>query len=235
MTNQTIDSVPRADLQEIYDQMVDYWDRIDGEWGSCGMTVDEAMDKGDLPALAKLRALLNAEPATCAESQVEATAQPDAPAYPNRLCHIDYTAHPYICGCLKGDEEAQRRFDERHGKSGADPKPQGEPLIHITPEVLAMLRGERKMQPGGLTYSESKPLGDWTVPLYVGQPASVAGLEKRYERLREQAWTVMQEAMDGARVHPCDEHSEDAKVRTLAPMYQALYASLKATDEQVPL
>lgn len=40
----------------------------------------------------------------------------DAPAYPNRLCHIDYTAHPYRCGCLKGDEEAQRRFDEHQGK-----------------------------------------------------------------------------------------------------------------------
>ena len=41
----------------------------------------------------------------------------DAPAYPNRLCHIDYTAHPYICGCLKGDEEAQRRFDEHQAKA----------------------------------------------------------------------------------------------------------------------
>ncbi|PZW76638.1 hypothetical protein DFS21_11090 [Pseudomonas sp. 2848] len=30
----------------------------------------------------------------------------------NRLCHIDYTAHPYRCGCLKGDEEAQRIYDE---------------------------------------------------------------------------------------------------------------------------
>jgi len=111
-------------------------------------------------------------------------------------------------------------------------RPQGEPLIHITPEVLAQLRGERKMQPGGLTFSESKPLGNWTVPLYTEQPASVAGLEKRYERLKERAWAVMQEAMEGAHVHPCDEHSEDAKVRTLAPMHQALYASLKATGEQ---
>ncbi|MFJ2386264.1 hypothetical protein [Pseudomonas koreensis] len=32
--------------------------------------------------------------------------------YPDRLCHIDYTAHPHRCGCLSGDEEAQRRFDE---------------------------------------------------------------------------------------------------------------------------
>ncbi|MCO7569408.1 hypothetical protein NJH78_05430 [Pseudomonas chlororaphis] len=41
-------------------------------------------------------------------------AEPDAPIaqYPNRLCHIDYTSHPYRCGCLKGDEEAQRIYDE---------------------------------------------------------------------------------------------------------------------------
>lgn len=32
--------------------------------------------------------------------------------YPDRLCHIDYTAHPHRCGCLSGDDEAQRRFDE---------------------------------------------------------------------------------------------------------------------------
>ncbi|AXJ04846.1 hypothetical protein CFN16_12175 [Pseudomonas fluorescens] len=32
--------------------------------------------------------------------------------YPDRLCHIDYTVHPHRCGCLSGDEEAQRRFDE---------------------------------------------------------------------------------------------------------------------------
>jgi len=33
-------------------------------------------------------------------------------SYPDRLCHIDYTAHPHRCGCLSGDDEAQRRFDE---------------------------------------------------------------------------------------------------------------------------
>ncbi|MFJ2427516.1 hypothetical protein [Pseudomonas sp. NPDC087804] len=32
--------------------------------------------------------------------------------YPDRLCRLDYAAHPYRCGCLSGDEEAQRRFDE---------------------------------------------------------------------------------------------------------------------------
>lgn len=49
----------------------------------------------------KLRALLDAP-------VVERQPKP----YPDRLCHIDYTAHPYRCGCLKGDEEAQRRFNE---------------------------------------------------------------------------------------------------------------------------
>lgn len=32
----------------------------------------------------------------------------------NRLCHLDYTDHPYRCGCLKGDEEAQRIYDEHY-------------------------------------------------------------------------------------------------------------------------
>lgn len=44
------------------------------------------------------------------------------PPFPNRLCHIDYTAHPYRCGCLSGDDEAQRRFNEhqRDTKLAAD-------------------------------------------------------------------------------------------------------------------
>lgn len=45
---------------------------------------------------------------------LSANAEPSAPVaqYPNRLCHIDYTAHPYRCGCLRGDNEAQRIYDE---------------------------------------------------------------------------------------------------------------------------
>jgi hypothetical protein len=39
--------------------------------------------------------------------------------YPDRLCHIDHNAHPYICGCLQGDDEAQRRFDE-HQRTAAE-------------------------------------------------------------------------------------------------------------------
>ncbi|WP_256589792.1 hypothetical protein [Pseudomonas sp. LLC-1] len=49
--------------------------------------------------------------------------EPRTPAapYQNRLCHIDYTAHPYRCGCLKGDEEAQRRYDEHFRGASAKP------------------------------------------------------------------------------------------------------------------
>ncbi len=59
------------------------------------------------------------------ETFLSASAQPSAPAapYPNRLCHIDYTAHPYQCGCLKGDEESQRRYDEQVGRATAEPRP----------------------------------------------------------------------------------------------------------------
>jgi hypothetical protein len=55
----------------------------------------------------------------------------DAHAYPNRLCHTDYTTHPYICGCLKGDEEAQRRFDEHQAKAA---QLQGSPVAVVLPE-----------------------------------------------------------------------------------------------------
>lgn len=45
-----------------------------------------------------------------------------AARYPNRLCHIDYTAHPHRCGCLKGDDEAQRRYDEHFRGASAEPE-----------------------------------------------------------------------------------------------------------------
>lgn len=59
-TNQTIDVVPRADLVEIYEWMRCDWERIDGEFGPCGMTIDQDIDSGGCPPLAKLRALLDA-------------------------------------------------------------------------------------------------------------------------------------------------------------------------------
>lgn len=83
------------------------------------------------------------------------------------------------------------QFVEAHPLPAAQPR--GEPLIHITPEVLAMLRGERKMQPGGLTYSGSKPLCGWTVPLYTEQPAPVADSttsDKYKAELYEEVWQL---------------------------------------------
>lgn len=69
-------------------------------------------------------------------------------------------------------------YIERVNAANTAAQPQGEPLIHITPEVLAMLRGERKMMAGGLTYSQSKPVGNWTVPLYAEQPAPVTVVQQ---------------------------------------------------------
>lgn len=70
--------------------------------------VDKAVDTADArlkDAAYELRRIADA---------LSASAEPSAPAtkYPNRLCHIDYTAHPYRCGCLRGDEESQRIYDE---------------------------------------------------------------------------------------------------------------------------
>ena len=55
---------------------------------------------------------------------LEEGAEPSTPQapYPNRLCHIDYTAHPHRCGCLKGDEESQRIYDE-HCRAALERQP----------------------------------------------------------------------------------------------------------------
>lgn len=70
------------------------------------------------------------------EAALSTSAEPIAPAapYPNRLCHIDYTAHPYQCGCLKGDEESQRIHDEHFGRATVEPS---------APVELATSQGER--------------------------------------------------------------------------------------------
>lgn len=53
---------------------------------------------------------------------LDGSTEPSTPAthYPNRLCHIDYTAHPYRCGCLRGDEESQRIYDEHFRSDEAE-------------------------------------------------------------------------------------------------------------------
>jgi hypothetical protein len=80
--------------------------------------VDHAVDVADArlkDAAYELRRIADALSASAAPIQ------PAAP-YPNRLCHIDYTAHPHRCGCLKGDEEAQRRYDEHFRGTSAKPE-----------------------------------------------------------------------------------------------------------------
>lgn len=94
----------------------------------------------------------------------------DKPAYPNRLCHDDYSAHPYICGCLKGDAEAQRRFDEHHAKAA---QPQGEPVARQPDAII-----EGVMTSVGIThaiYASTVSLKHGEqVKLYAEQPAPVA-------------------------------------------------------------
>lgn len=60
-----------------------------------------------------------------------------------------------------------------------------EPIMHITPQVLGMLKGELRMQSGGITFSESKPIGNWTVPLYTSPPlqADVDAVKADHNRL----------------------------------------------------
>lgn len=60
MTNQTIDGVlvSSSDLKEIYDHMVGVWQMIDKDHGECGVTLEQLMDRGGHPVIAKVRALL---------------------------------------------------------------------------------------------------------------------------------------------------------------------------------
>lgn len=106
----------------------------------------DALDEDRIAATAELRALLDEPANRCGECGAET-----------------------VQGC---NDRGCFFFESGNGEPAA--QPQGEPVIHITPEVLTMLRGERKMMAGGLTYSQSKPVGNWTVPLYAEQPAPVA-------------------------------------------------------------
>lgn len=47
------------------------------------------------------------------------------------------------------------------------------------------------------------------------------------ERLKTLARAAIEEQMSHARVHPCDEHSEDIKARQMPQVYQDLYEALK--------
>lgn len=89
--------------------------------------------------------------------------------YPNRICHVEYTAHPHLCGCTQGDEEAQRLYDERYGKPSAEPKPRGEPVAHLSLCLEGMNKGD---------YIFVKDLGAsgndiWSpdIPVYADQPS----------------------------------------------------------------
>ena len=163
-TNQTIDGVPRDDLELVLlhghsthepDQA---WDRLrallDGS--------DQCAHEWESPALSSM-------PDYCAKCSIDRpAAQPQ----------VEHTAVGFLERMLKGSGDD--RLAAWQGEMAmvldhiAENKPPAVPVIHITPEVFAMLRGERKMMAGGLTYSQSKPVGNWTVPLYAEQPAPVA-------------------------------------------------------------
>lgn len=127
------------------------------------MTTNQTID--GVPRELMERACVNVFRTTGGQKVVnELRALMDAPAYPNRLCHIDYTAHPYICGCLKGDEEAQRRYDEKFGKPAA--QPQCESVAwSVALELFWSLEDAQK----AIRNPDITPK-----PLYAEQPAPVA-------------------------------------------------------------
>lgn len=110
--NPAIDGVARQALEQALLAMKRIYqaghDSIIAAGGSCDSP--DYMMAGD-PTARELRALLDAPASTTVKTSGELS------PIPSRLCHIDYTAHPYRCGCLRGDDEAQRRFDEYQSAS----------------------------------------------------------------------------------------------------------------------
>lgn len=92
---------------------------------------------------------------------LSASAEPGSPVspYPNRLCHIDYTAHPYRCGCLRGDEEAQKIYDD-HCRASAPAESK------VTPVAL-----REAMENLAVRASVDRP-----VPVYMSAPAQIGPL-----------------------------------------------------------
>ena len=93
-----------------------------GHW--CASALNAAQRADDAAeSLGDIASLLRHQ-AKDIEAALSASAEPSAPVAPdpNRLCHIGYTAHPHRCGCLKGDEEAQRRYDEHCRAASAAPE-----------------------------------------------------------------------------------------------------------------
>lgn len=101
------------------------------------------------------------------EARAEMAEKKIAQPHTNRICHVEYTAHPHLCGCTQGDEEAQRLYDERYGKASAEPKPRGETVHQWSDDDgISWCDGnERSLQ----SASES---GWKTRTLYAEQPAT---------------------------------------------------------------
>lgn len=101
------------------------------------------------------------EAPTLAPSAHAVSAQPDAEIPASLFCLPRFDMDQTACE-IPDPDGVWVRYDD----VAAFLQYQDKPLIHINAEKLAMLRGERKMEPGGLTFSLSEPLGGWTIPLY---------------------------------------------------------------------
>lgn len=184
MTNkQTIDGLSRAALEALKSARLFISNGID--LGFIRMPDSETPDPAHntLPmidkAIQELRALL------------------DKPAYPNRLCHDDYSAHPYICGCLKGDAEAQRRFDEHHAKAAQH---QGEPVAWASPESLGGVRWRPRALDG---------LADGA-PLYCRPPEQVAPLAAEAAKVFAKGFNTLESGGGKYRINMQFQSREDA-------------------------
>ena len=118
--------------------------RMDCFWLNPNATHEHDYIKGvplyrDPPELAELQATIAR--LTAENERLKGVSRPMA-KYPNRLCHIDYTAHPYKCGCLKGDDEAQRIYFEHFKKLETDAQHMRIELAELSSEIERMKGGQ---------------------------------------------------------------------------------------------
>lgn len=114
--------VPRELLERINTQLSEDWDRIDGEWGPSGYTLDQEVVRGEQPVIAELRALLDA-PAEDVRAVVE-----EPVAFKLKECADGYGHGGHWCGAayncwLDPRDRKERDEDFERRKSAASQRP----------------------------------------------------------------------------------------------------------------
>lgn len=181
-TNQTIDGVPREDLQELHVILSD----MEVQDGSVYADIrDRLRALLDAPAVQWLAMEVNGKPWVIKEGPnadkwramgyelfpVEPAAQPQGEP-------VDITKADQIYAVIERDHRMVRRtsFENVCDVLRATPEIKPEPVLFVRPQDLDLAKAMRSEISIGARYAE---LNEYTVPLYVEQPAPVVLLPER--------------------------------------------------------